>query len=235
VSVALLELAAGALGDLVGEVVFVGGATVGLWITDPAAPEPRPTKDVDVVVEVSSRRRFAAFERRLRERGFREDHDSGVICRWRRPDSDLVLDAMPTDASILGFSNRWQTAAVPHAVARQLPSGTTIAAASPPYLVATKLEAFAGRGRADYVASRDFADVVSLFDGRAELVAELELAADDVRSYVASELARHRAHTRFLDGVYGGLPPDEASQARAELVVVPRIEAAIAAVASGPA
>ena len=27
--------------------VFVGGASVTLWITDPGAPAPRPTKDVD--------------------------------------------------------------------------------------------------------------------------------------------------------------------------------------------
>ena len=50
-SVDLLELAAAALGELRDEVVFVGGATVGLWITDPAAPPPRPTVDVDVIVE----------------------------------------------------------------------------------------------------------------------------------------------------------------------------------------
>ena len=29
--------------------VFVGGATIGLYLTDPAAPEPRFTFDVDVV------------------------------------------------------------------------------------------------------------------------------------------------------------------------------------------
>jgi hypothetical protein len=43
-SIDLLERGAAALGDLVDEVVFVGGATVTLWITDPAAPPPRPTK-----------------------------------------------------------------------------------------------------------------------------------------------------------------------------------------------
>lgn len=36
-SEALLELAAEILGPLVEEVVFVGGATVHLWITEPAA------------------------------------------------------------------------------------------------------------------------------------------------------------------------------------------------------
>jgi len=47
-SIDLLERGAAALGELVDEVVFVGGATIALWITDPAAPPPRPTKDVDV-------------------------------------------------------------------------------------------------------------------------------------------------------------------------------------------
>jgi hypothetical protein len=48
-TIELLELAHGALGKLVDEVVFVGGATVALWITDPAAPPVRVTEDVDVI------------------------------------------------------------------------------------------------------------------------------------------------------------------------------------------
>ena len=82
----MLEAAADALGDLLPEVVFVGGATIGLWITDPAAPAPRPTKDVDLIVEVASRGGFYEFEERLRARGLREDAQSGVICRWRQRD-----------------------------------------------------------------------------------------------------------------------------------------------------
>ena len=62
-SIELLERAADALRPLLSEVVFLGGASIVLWITDPAAPTPRPTKDVDVVVEVSSRFEFHAFER----------------------------------------------------------------------------------------------------------------------------------------------------------------------------
>jgi hypothetical protein len=46
-SLALLEAGATALGPLIDDVVFVGGASVTLWITDPGAPTPRPTKDVD--------------------------------------------------------------------------------------------------------------------------------------------------------------------------------------------
>ena len=42
-SIELLEIAAETLGELLEEVVFVGGATVVLWITDPGAPPVRPT------------------------------------------------------------------------------------------------------------------------------------------------------------------------------------------------
>ena len=150
-----------------------------------------------------------------------------MICRWRH--DDLILDVMPTDASILGFSNRWQALAVPYALRRRLPSGVEIVAVSPPFLLATKLEAFAGRGRDDYMGSRDFADVVSLLDGRAELVAEVEAGPAELRAYVAGAFVRHQAHPRFLDGVYAGLLPDEASQARAELIVLPRVATIVAA------
>lgn len=50
-----LETAATILGPLLDEVVFVGGATVHLWLTDPGAPPARATEDVDVICEVASR------------------------------------------------------------------------------------------------------------------------------------------------------------------------------------
>jgi hypothetical protein len=45
----LLELAASLLGDLTGELVFVGGASIHLWLSDPAAPAVRSTDDVDAI------------------------------------------------------------------------------------------------------------------------------------------------------------------------------------------
>ena len=108
------------------------------------------------------------------------------------------------------------------------------AAVSPPFLVATKLEAFAGRGRGDYIASSDFADIVSMVDGRVELVNEVAGGPLELREYLADEFARHVRHPRFLDGVHGQLLPDSANQDRAERVVVPRIDAIIDARSSGP-
>jgi hypothetical protein len=173
VNIELLERAAVALGELVDEVMFVGGATIELWLSDPGAIDIRPTLDVDVVVEVASRLAFHNFEAELRRRGFAEDQSSRVICRWQHRAQNLTLDAMPARAEILGFANVWQAAALPHAVRRDLPSGATIRAAPPTYLLAMKLEAFRGRGEGDFIASRDFEDIVTLLDRRPELIAEL--------------------------------------------------------------
>lgn len=38
------------LGELAQNVVFVGGASTGLLITDPVFPDVRPTIDIDVIV-----------------------------------------------------------------------------------------------------------------------------------------------------------------------------------------
>jgi len=222
-SIKLLERAAGALGPLCTEVVFVGGACIELWITDPGAPAPRPTKDVDVVVEVTSRLGYERFSERMRARGFSEDSSSPVICRWRHSRRELLLDAMPMTPAILALDNQWQAAAVPHAVERRLPSGATIRAAAPPYLLATKLEAFADRGREDPIASRDFEDIVTLIDGREEILEEVRGAPTDVRAYLADRLIGLQRIPDFLTLVAAMLRPDRASQARAETVVLPRL------------
>jgi hypothetical protein len=53
-----LETAARILGPVLDEVVFVGGATVHLWITEPGAPPARATEDVDVICEVATRVKY---------------------------------------------------------------------------------------------------------------------------------------------------------------------------------
>jgi hypothetical protein len=132
---------------------------------------------------------------------------------------------MPSDPSILGFANRWQGAGIPHAVERGLPSGALIRAVSPPYLLATKLEAFKGRGQRDFLASRDFDDIIALVDGREEVVDEVQDASVDVRHYLSSEVAAILRDPRFADGLFAVLRPDAASQVRAERAILPRLRA----------
>jgi hypothetical protein len=225
-NIEMLEKAADALGDLLDEdLVFVGGATIALWATDKATAEFRPTDDVDVIVEVGSRAGYYRFEERLRAAGFVNDEE--VICRFRHVARDLVLDAMPTDAGILGFENRWQKVAFPHAVAVTLPSGREIRVIPPAFLVGTKLEAFRSRGKGDLLWSRDFEDVITLIDRREELAGELGAAPEELRTYVVDELAELLGRRDFDSAAEGALAGGPETLARYDLVVKPRIEAIV--------
>jgi hypothetical protein len=91
--------------------VFVGGCATGLLITDPATGSIRPTMDVDVITEVASYAEYASLSDRLRGLGLGEDSREGApTCRWRY--RDLIIDVMPTDERVLGFSNRWYAPAI---------------------------------------------------------------------------------------------------------------------------
>ena len=50
----MLVAAARVLRPLLDELVFLGGCTTGLMMSDPAAAGVRPTKDVDVITEIAS-------------------------------------------------------------------------------------------------------------------------------------------------------------------------------------
>jgi hypothetical protein len=220
----MLEAAADHLGSLLAEVVFLGGATVELWISDPAAPEFRPTIDVDVVVEIVTRPDYYRFQDRVLACGFVHDVKSGVICRFEHPHTGLILDVMPTEPAILGFENRWQGEAFLHAEEFPLPSGARIEIVEPPYLLATKLDAFRTRGKRDFLGSRDFSDVVSLIDGREELTGEVEQASEKLRTYVAGQLRELSSDEDFDRGLEGALPSSPESRERVDLVLWPRIE-----------
>lgn len=139
-NVEMLEIVAEGLGKLLDEVVFVGGATVTLYVTDPAAPEARPTNDVDLVFQISSRLEYSRLEQRLRALRFAHDTSDGApLCRWIF--RGVRVDAMPTDPAILGFANRWYRDARSNSTAYKLSSGRTIHILAPPYILATKLEA----------------------------------------------------------------------------------------------
>jgi hypothetical protein len=76
----MLELAAGILGPLTGEMVFVVGVTIHLWIVDEAAAPVRATDDVDVICDVTSYAGYQSLAEQLRQRGLREALDEPVIC-----------------------------------------------------------------------------------------------------------------------------------------------------------
>jgi hypothetical protein len=123
---------------------------------------------------------------------------------------------MPTDPAILGFSNRWYSPALENAQKTQI-GNHEILVITAPYFLATKLEAFHGRGKNDF-SSHDLEDVVTVIDGRPELVAEVSLAPADLQKHLSDEFGALLSNRDFLDALPGHLLPDAASQQRAGLV-----------------
>jgi hypothetical protein len=131
-----LELAADILSPLLPEIVFVGGATIHLWLTEPTAPPARATDDVDVICDVTTRAGYYKLGERRRELDLHETPDEPVTCRWRHRESQLAIDVMPVAEEVLGFTNEWYELAIATAVERTLPSGKVIRAAHPSAVIA---------------------------------------------------------------------------------------------------
>jgi predicted nucleotidyltransferase len=202
-NVAQVELVAKALGDLRNELVFVGGCAAGLLCTSPKAPPPRITYDVDVIAEVAALAGYHALERQFAKLGFKRDlAPEAPICRWRI--GELEVDLMPTDETILGFSNRWYPEAIRSAQTLRLPSGTTIRLISAPAFLATKLEAFATRGRGDLMGSHDLEDIINVLDGRPGVENEIASVGGELAAYLAERFAAITNHPDF-DNTLPGL------------------------------
>ena len=212
----IVEMVAIALGDLRSELVLVGGCAVGLLISDDARPAVRQTIDVDLIAEVVSLGDYYdKLSPGLRACGFAESGDH--MCRWTK--RGLIIDVMPSTAVLGHSTNRWYECAVQTARKHMLPSGLEILVVSAPLFLATKLEAFHGRGNGDYLASTDMEDIVNVIDGRPELIDEVQNCTSEVREFLEDEFDRLLADASFTDQLPGHLPGDDASQGRVPLII----------------
>jgi len=217
-NIELLLIAVHQLGELVDEMVFIGGCATGLLITDAAAPPIRATKDVDAIVQVTTKAGYYKLSERLRQKGFTEDvSEDAPLCRWVT--DNLTLDIMPTEADILGFGNQWYTAAMDNAEAISLSDTVNIRMVSAPYFLITKLEAFDGRGNGDYLLSHDIEDIISVVDGRPELAEEVRLSETALVDVLATRFHMLLGDQAFVDAVSGHMPTDDINQSRVERIL----------------
>lgn len=197
----MLKAVASALGDkLRSEMAFVGGSTTGLLITDEFTREQvRGTDDVDLIVHVIGHRQFYSLQKQLAEHGFRVampvPGEEMPICAMTL--GELRVDFMPDDEAVLGFSNRWYQDAIATAWLHDLGDDLQIKLVSPPYFIATKLEAWNGRGNGDALESRDIEDIINLVDGRPELLDEIAECSAELRQYIADEVIKLLADRNF--------------------------------------
>ncbi|HTS34733.1 MAG TPA: hypothetical protein VMH04_03615 [Candidatus Solibacter sp.] len=67
--------------------------------------------------------------------------------------------------------------------------------------------------------SRDLEDVITVIDGRIELIDEISQSVPEIRQYLCDEFRALLSNREFLDALPGHLLPDEASQQRIGLIV----------------
>lgn len=197
----MLEFIARKLGELNEQIVYLGGCTTTLFITDPLSLDVRPTNDVDCIVDVISLGQYHKFERSLFKTGFKKSLEDDVICRWRA--EDIILDVMPTDENILGFGNRWYKEAIQYANSHQIADDLIIRSITATYFLATKIEAFKTRGNYDFLTSHDFEDIITVIAGRKEVVEEALLATDELKTYLKQtfiEMLRNDQFEQTLPG-----------------------------------
>ncbi|NDK57584.1 nucleotidyl transferase AbiEii/AbiGii toxin family protein [Pontibacter fetidus] len=172
------------LQELKQDMVFVGGATLSIYADDPAADPVRPTSDIDLSVSLAGYGAWNKLQERLQELGFYPDSKSKVICRFTY--KGIMIDVMPDDPKILGFTNPWYRSGLERSLLTQVTDGLEIRVLPVAYFLATKFSAYYSRG-GDPRMSHDFEDIIYVTDNRLNLIEEIAAAPLEVRSYLQQE------------------------------------------------
>ena len=86
------------------------------------------------------------------------------------------------------------------------------------YLIASKLAAFTNRGNRDFWMSHDLEDLITVIDGRENIVSEIYHSKADVREYISGKLCEYVREPDFVQALPGYLNSDPASQERLSLL-----------------
>ncbi len=213
-----IEKVAKGLGDLSAEVVFIGGAVVSLYIEDEAVQEIRPTKDIDCIIELAGRIDYYKLEEKLRDRGFKHSvSKDSPVCRWDF--EGIMVDVMPTDEKILGFSNKWYKKGIKNCEQLILPERTVINIFQVGYFIASKIEAFKNRSNKDYRYSHDIEDIITVLDGLKSFDS-LIYVPEDLKGYLQKEFDNFISDSRFIEAIAGHIENIQTRDKRAERIIV---------------
>lgn len=190
------------LGAMNEQVVYVGGATVSLYINDPAADDVRPTKDLDISLAIASLGELEVIRKQLIRKGFKQSPEDDIICRFRY--EDIKVDVMSTKAVGWAPANPWFASGFAQKEIIEI-EDQKIQILPLPYFLASKFSAFNDRGTIDPRTSHDLEDIVYVLDNRMDIVEKLAKVPDDVRSYLADQLQRILDDRVMHEAILGNL------------------------------
>lgn len=191
-----------ALDELNEQVIYVGGAAVGLYINDPAADDVRPTKDIDISLSIITFAELEAFREALINKGFIQTAEDDVICRFRY--QEIILDVMNTKAIAWAPANPWFAPGFPYREEIDI-DGKGIRILPLPYFLATKFCAYNSRGNNEPRSSHDFEDIVYIMDNRTDLAERIHKAHGEVKEFLISEFGLILSQTIKQEAVWANL------------------------------
>ena len=198
--------------DLNERLVYVGGAMVGAYATDPAATEPRTTIDVDCVVNSTSYAEHTAFEELLRQKHFQNDQTpEAPICRWKYHGE--IVDVMSMDEKSQAFGNKWYRPGFDKRERFTLESGLSIYRLPVTYYIATKIEALLSRGGKDWRGAKDFEDIVYVLNYCSEFIDSFKTADEVIRAYLSEQFAMMLKRPNISEELECALPSDDIERA----------------------
>jgi predicted nucleotidyltransferase len=197
----IIKKVAVALGELNESVVYVGGAVVSLYADDPAADDVRPTKDIDIFLEIATYGKLAQLQNDISKKGFFPAEDEEVMCRFKY--EDVLVDIMAVKEVGWAPADKWFEPGLKHLEEFNI-EDIKINILHVSYFIATKLSAFHDR-KEEARISRHFEDIVYVLDNRLNIVQEIIESQDDVKNYLITEF-RELLKKEFQEAILAHLP-----------------------------
>lgn len=200
---AIIKRVANALGELNEKVIYVGGATVSLYVNDPAADDVRPTKDVDISIKVASFVELEDIREQLTDKGFIQSSDLDVICRFKL--EDILVDVMATKPIAWAPANPWFEKGF-EKLEKTKVNDITIQIMPLTFFLASKFTAFHDRGGNDPRFSHDLEDIIYIIDNRTDWHQILINEQDqEVKEFLINEFRNILTSNKIQEAILGNL------------------------------
>lgn len=105
INLKVVKKVASTLEELNDDVIYVGGAVVSLYVTDEGAEQPRPTKDIDISVQISTYSQMDKLRERLATKKIFPAPTETIMYRYSY--EDILIDFIPYEETPLGPTNSW--------------------------------------------------------------------------------------------------------------------------------
>lgn len=214
VNIKVVEKVALSLEELNNDVLYVGGAVVSLYVTDEGAEQPRPTKDIDISVQISTYAQMEELREKLALKKIYPAPSEKVMYRYSY--EDILIDFIPFEETPLGPTNSWLKPGFEKAYPINI-GELEIKILPVSLFLATKWEAFKSRG-SDPRTSHDFEDIIYIIDNNKEVVEDVQNANKDVQDFLkemSMEILNHPSRNEIIECHLNPFTADE----RREIVV----------------